>query len=57
MGNPNFAKRNLLSNEVYVDLNMLGATMLHWIGQHVDGRDNVIVDKSGRAERSMKLLK
>jgi hypothetical protein len=32
MENPNFAKRNLLSKEVYVDLNTLGATMLHWVG-------------------------
>jgi hypothetical protein len=32
MQDPNFTKRDTLSDEVDVNLNVLGATMLHWIG-------------------------
>jgi hypothetical protein len=56
MEDPNFTKRDLLSNEVDVDLNVLGAMMLHRIGRHVDSGNVVKVDKRGRGERAMKLL-
>jgi hypothetical protein len=42
---------------VDVDLNVLGAGMLHWIGRHVDDGDVVAVDKCSRGERTMELLK
>jgi hypothetical protein len=47
----------MLANEVDVNLNVLGVAMLHWIGQHVDGRDVVAVDKCSHGERTMELLK
>jgi hypothetical protein len=53
----NFAEGDTLTNEVDVDLNVLGAAMLHWIGRHVDGGDVVIVDKCSRGKRMMELLK
>jgi hypothetical protein len=55
--NSNFAKRHLLMDKVDVYLNVLGATMLHKIGCHVDGRDVIAVDKSSRSERATKFLK
>jgi hypothetical protein len=55
--NSNFAKRHLLMDKVDVYLNVLGATMLHKIGCHVDGRDVIAVDESSRSERATKFLK
>jgi hypothetical protein len=57
MKNTNFAKRNLLTNKMNVNLYVLGSTMLNWIGGHVDGRHIVTVEKCGRVKRAMELLK
>jgi hypothetical protein len=53
----NFAKGYLLTNKMDVNLNVLCSSMLNWIRGHVDGGHIVTVDKSGRVERAMKLLK
>jgi hypothetical protein len=57
MKNTNFAKRNLLTNKMDVNLYVLGSSMLNWIGGHVDSRHIVIIDKCGGAKRAMELLK
>jgi hypothetical protein len=42
---------------MYVNLNVLGSSMFNWIRGHVDGGHVVTIDKCGRLERTMKLLK
>jgi hypothetical protein len=39
-----------------VNLNVLGTTMLHWVGRHVHSGDIVTIDKCDGAEKSMKFL-
>lgn len=51
------AKRDLLTNEVDIDLNVLGPTVLNRVGGHVHRTDVVIVDYGRRGERVMELLK
>jgi hypothetical protein len=43
---PNLAQWNLLADEVYVNLNMLHATMIHWIGRHIN--THIITMHNGR---------
>jgi hypothetical protein len=57
MKKTNFAKRNLLTNKMNVNLYVLGSSMLNWIGGHVDSRHIVTVDKCGGVKRAMELLK
>jgi hypothetical protein len=57
MKNTNFAKRNLLTNKMNVNLDVLGSSTLNRIGGHVDRRHIVTVDKCGRVKRAMELLK
>ena len=38
---------NSLSDEVKIDLNVLGALMLNWVGGHVDGTDVVTIHQCG----------
>jgi hypothetical protein len=56
MKNSDFSQSNLLTDKVYVDLNVFGTSMLNRVGGHVDGGHIVTVDKCGRTKRSMKLL-
>lgn len=57
MEHPNFAKRHPLSNKVDVNLDVLGAAMLHWIGGHVDGGYIVTINQCGGAKRAVQFLK
>jgi hypothetical protein len=50
------AKSDLLSDEVNIQLNMLRATMMNWIGRHVNRTDVVAVDDSGGGDRLVELL-
>jgi len=42
-----------LSNEVKINLDVLGALMLHWIGGHVDSTDVVAVHQCGAPKKGM----
>jgi nucleoside-triphosphatase THEP1 len=57
MKNMNFAKGDLITNKMDVNLNVLCSSMLNWIRGHVDCGHIVTIDKCGRMERAMKLLK
>jgi hypothetical protein len=50
------AKGDLLSDEVNIQLNMLRATMMNWIGRHVNRTDVVAIDDSGGGDRLVELL-
>jgi hypothetical protein len=50
MENSDLAKGHFFTNKVYVDLNMLGPAMLHWIRRHVNGADIVAENHSSRGE-------
>lgn len=47
MKDTEFAERNLLPNEVDVDLDVLGPPVMDRVGRHVDTRDVVTVDNRG----------
>jgi hypothetical protein len=50
------AKRDLLPNEVYVELDVLRAVMMDGVGGEVDGRDIVAKDNRGFVDdRTVKL--
>jgi hypothetical protein len=57
MKNSNFAKSYLFTNKVNVNLNMLGTTMLNWIGCHVDCKNIVTINDCSLLERSMEFSK
>jgi len=57
MKNTNFAKSHLLTNEVDVDLNVLGTAMVDQAGSHLDGADIVAVDHGSHLQRDMEFLK
>jgi hypothetical protein len=57
MKNSNVPKRDTVSNEVKVDLDVLGALVLNTVCGHVDGTDIVAKDNGRCGERSVKLLK
>jgi hypothetical protein len=57
MQDTDLAKRHLLSNKVYVDLDVLGATMLNRIRRHVDGTNIVAENHSRSRKRMMELAK
>ena len=56
MKNSNVPKRNTISNEVKIDLDVLGTLMLNGVRGHVDGADIVAKNDCGGRERSVKLL-
>jgi hypothetical protein len=47
----NFTKRDLLMNEVDVDLDVLGPAVMNGVGCHVDSTDVVTEDNRGRGKR------
>ena len=44
MKNSNMPKGDLFADKMDVDLNMLRAPMLNWVGGHVDGTEIVVVN-------------
>jgi nucleoside-triphosphatase THEP1 len=52
----NSADSNLVSDEIQIDLNMLGALMLNRIGRKIDSTDVVAVDECGLLNGVVKLL-
>jgi hypothetical protein len=46
----------MFSDEVQVNLDMLGSLMLDWIGGEVDNTDIVTIDQCGATERTAKLV-
>jgi len=57
MKNTNFTKSYLLADEVDVDLDVLGATVVDRVGCHVDSANIVAVDNCGNLQRNVELLK
>jgi len=57
MKNTNFAKSYLLADEVDVDLDVLGMTVMDRVGYHVDNANIVAVDNCGNLQRNVELLK
>jgi hypothetical protein len=57
MEHPNLSQSNLLTDEVNIYLNMLRATMMNWIGDHVDSTNIVAVDDRRRRDGCVELLK
>jgi hypothetical protein len=55
MQNTKITNGDSLPDEVKIDLNVLGALMLHRVGGHVDGTDVVAVDQCGAPKRGMQL--
>jgi hypothetical protein len=47
---------NLVSDEMQIDLNMLGVLMLNWIGEKIDNTDIVTVDERDLLNRLVKRL-
>jgi len=52
----NLSQSNLLTDKVNIYLNMLRATMMNWIGGHVDSTDIVSVDDRRRRDGCVELL-
>ena len=57
MKNTNFAKSHLLTDEVDVDLDVLGTTVVDRVGCHVDSADIIAVDDCSNLQRNMEFLK
>ena len=53
----NLPQGHLLANEVDVDLDMLGATVVDRVSSHVDGANIVAVDHCSQGYRDVKFLK
>jgi hypothetical protein len=56
MENSNFAESHLFLNEVDVDLDVLRATVLNWIGRHVYATHIVAVDYRRCFHREVQVL-
>jgi len=56
MQNTDFTKGDSLSDEVQINLNMLGSLMLNRVAGEVDGTDVITIDHGGAAKRMVKLL-
>ena len=56
VGDPDAPKSHLLTNEVYIKLNMLRSTMVDRVGGEVDGGDVVVVDERGLMNITKQLL-
>ena len=56
MQDADFTEGDSFSDEVQVNLDMLGSLMLDWVSGEVDSTDVVAIDQGGTAERTAKLL-
>jgi len=54
--NTDFPQGDLLTDEVDVDLDMLGATMMDRVGGHIDRADVVAIDNGRNNNRNVKFL-
>ena len=57
MKNSNMSQTDLLTDEVDVDPDVLGAAMMDRIGHHVDSANIVAIDNHRSSNRDMRLLK
>ena len=57
MENSNLAESHLLTDEVDVNLDVLGTVVVDRVGCHVDNADVVTVNDCGDLQRNMKFLK
>ena len=61
MEHPNLSQSNLLTDEVNIylnmHLNMLRATMMNWIGSHVDSTNIIAEEDRRRRDGCVELLK
>ena len=57
MENTNLAESHLLTDEVDVNLDVLGTVVVDRVGCHVDNADVVTVNDCGDLQRNMKFLK
>jgi hypothetical protein len=57
MQDTNIPNGHVFPYEVEVDLDMLRALVLNWVGGEVDGADVVAVDEGVLRQQSMELLK
>jgi hypothetical protein len=57
MENSDLSKSHLLSNKMGVNLDVLHAAMLNWIGQHVNGAHIVRIDNRGHPHQKIHVLK
>ena len=55
MQNTKVTNGDSLPDEVKINLDVLGALMLHRVGGHVDGTDVVTVHQCGAPKRGMQL--
>ena len=53
----NLTQGDLLANEVGVNLDVLGATMMDGVGGHVECADTVSIDNRHSSNQDVKLLK
>ena len=56
MKNSELPQGDLLTNEVDVNLDVLRATMMDWVGGHIDSTHIVAVDYRGERNRDVQLL-
>ena len=56
MRDADFTEGDSFSDEVQVNLDMLGSLMLDWVGGEVDSTDVVTIDQCGATERTAKFL-
>jgi hypothetical protein len=56
MEDPNLSQSHLLTDEVDVDLDVLRAAMMNWVGCHVDSTNIVSKNNSRRRNRDVKFL-
>jgi hypothetical protein len=50
-----FTEGDSLSDEVQIDLNMLGSLMLNWVGGGINGTDIITIDHCSATKRAAKL--
>jgi len=55
MQDADFTEGDSLSDEVQIDLNMLGLLMLNWVDGKVNGTDIITVDHCSTTKRAAKL--
>ena len=56
MKNSELPQGDLLTDEVDVNLDVLRATMMDWVGGHIDSTHIVAVDYRGERNRNVQLL-
>lgn len=57
MKNTNCTPSNQITNEVNINLDVLCALVVNWIGGHINGADIIAVDNGGFGGRTPKLTK